>query len=110
MVLGGIEAIEKDQPIDANSVFINKIVSEINTFDLQLNKLGVFFKRNGLKGLSDDYNLDLKNLFDEVLSVGEVLSKIVSDENIEIGIRKYWVAKLTLIMPEIQDLPILRVY
>lgn len=107
LVLGGIEAIEKDQPIDANSVFINKIVSEINTFDLQLNKLGVFFKRNGLKGLSDDYNLDLKNLFDEVLSVGEVLSKIVSDENIEIGIRKYWVAKLTLIMPEIQDLPIL---
>ena len=107
LVLGGIEAIEKDESIETNSIFINKIVTDINTFNLQLDKLSVFYDRNGLKGLSEDYDHYLKDLFEENILIGEILNKIVSDENIEKTVKKYWIAKMTTIMPELEDLPIL---
>ncbi|MGY5351097.1 hypothetical protein ACXGQW_00750 [Wenyingzhuangia sp. IMCC45533] len=107
LVLGGIEAIENDKPIETNSVFITKIVSEINTFNLQLDKLHLFYNKNGLKGLSEDYEHYLQDLFEEKISVGEVLEKIVIDETIEKSVKKYWIAKMTTIMPESEDLPVL---
>ena len=43
----------------------------------------------------------------EEISVIELLSKIEQDDNLEITCKKYWVAKLTALLPEKEDLPIL---
>lgn len=107
ILLGGIEAIEKDVSINAQSVFIQKILNEIEGYEEQLTKNQKLFTKNGLKGLTQDYDEYFENLFDENISIGTILDKIIEDEKITIECKKYWVAKLTLIMPEPDDLPVL---
>ncbi|MDD7913147.1 hypothetical protein [Polaribacter ponticola] len=107
LVLGGIEAIEKDEPIDTDSIFIQKLLTEINTLSSQLDKLKKLYKKNGLNGLTEDYSQCFEDLFNENISIGEVLEKIIDDETIDNSSKKYWIAKLTTIMPESQDLHIL---
>lgn len=107
LVLGGIEAIEKDEPINIDSIFIQKLLAEINTLHSQLDKNKKLYEKNGLNGLSKDYNLYFENLFNENISIGEIMEKIMSDSNITDTCKKYWIAKLTTIMPESEDLHIL---
>lgn len=107
IVLGGIEAIEQDQYINSQTVFIQQIISDTNNFNNNLDKLENTFRKNGLNGLSQDYENELNDLFNEEISVIELLSKIEQDDNLEITCKKYWVAKLTALLPEKEDLPIL---
>ncbi len=107
IVLGGIEAIEQDQYIDAQSVFIQQIISDTENFNNNLEKLENTFRKSGLHGLSQDYEIDLFDLFNEKISVIEILSKIEQDDSLEFVCKKYWVAKLTALFPEKDDLPIL---
>ena len=107
IVLGGIEAIESNNPIESTSVFINNILNDVEKFNNELERVEGVYKRNGLHGLSEDYKTDFEQLFLENISISDVLQKIILDDTIELSDKKYWVAKLSLIMPEIQDLPIL---
>lgn len=107
IVLGGIEAIEQDQYIDAQSVFIQQIVAETDIFNNNLEKLEILCKKNGLNGLSHDYQNDFNNFFSEEITVIDLLTKIKQDENLDSTCKKYWVTKLTSLLPENEDLPIL---
>ncbi len=107
IVLGGIEALEKNTPIESNSVFIKKILEDIEKFNNELERVEGIYNKYGLHGLSEDYKNDFKLLFSESISVCDLLQKILEDDRIEFSDKKYWVAKLTLIMPENQDLPVL---
>ncbi len=107
IVLGGIEAIEQDQYIDSQSVFIQQIISDTNKFNDNLEKLENIFRKNGLNGLSQDYENDLNDFFSEEISVLELLTKIKQDESLENSCKKYWFAKLTSLLPEKEDLSIL---
>lgn len=109
IVLGGIEAIEKDVSVNTSSIFIQKVLKEINEYNLQLEKNQKLYKKNGLNGLSDDYTSLLENLFDENISIGPILEKLIKDDNISESCKKYWIAKLTTVMPEIEDCPVLAV-
>jgi hypothetical protein len=107
IVLGGIEAIESDNSIESSSVFVQQIITETQNLNDGLEKLEGVFNKNGLNGLSEDYEEDLKNLFHENSSVSEFISKITADELLILKTKKYWLAKLTSIMPEDDDLPAL---
>lgn len=107
IVLGGIEAIEQDQYIDAQSIFIQQIIIDTDLFNNNLEKLEILYKKNGLNGLSQDYENDFNDFFNEEISVIEILTKIKQDENLKNTCKKYWVAKLTSLLPEMEDLPIL---
>lgn len=107
MVLGGIEAIENDTPIEAKSIFISKTLNDINVFNNHLENVERVYRKNGLYGLDDKYKQEFENLFNENIALGELLQKILLDQNITESIKKYWLTKLTLIMPEMQDLPVL---
>jgi hypothetical protein len=107
IVLGGIEAIEQDEYIDAQSVFIKQIITETNLFNNNLEKLEILYKKNGLNGLSQDYENDFSYFFSELMSIIEILTKIKQDENLNKTCKKYWIAKLTSLLPEMEDLPIL---
>lgn len=107
IVLGGIEAIEQDQYIDTQSVFIQQIISETGIFNNNLEKLEILYRKNGLNGLSQDYENDFNDFFSEDISVIELLTKIKQDDNLDNTCKKYWVAKLTSLLPEKEDLPIL---
>lgn len=106
IVLGGIEAIENEKSISSSSVFIQKIIKETEKFQSNFDKLETLFNKNGLNGLSEDYESDLENLFSEDKTITQILSKIIKDENLDESCKKYWVGKLTSIMPEKDDLPI----
>lgn len=106
IVLGGIEAIEQDQYIDAQSVFIQQIIIDSGIFNNNLEKLEILYGKNGLNGLSQDYENDLNDFFSEEIAVIELLTKIKQDGNLNNTCKKYWVAKLTSLMPEKEDLPI----
>ncbi|MDG4715430.1 hypothetical protein [Winogradskyella marincola] len=107
IVLGGIEAMENNTPIESTSVFISKILKDIEKFNNELEHIEKIYQKNGLHGLSEDYDNEFRLLFSESISISDLLQKILEDDSIELSNRKYWVAKLTLIMPEKQDLPIL---
>ncbi|WP_348800417.1 hypothetical protein [Flavobacterium adhaerens] len=107
IVLGGIEAIEQDQYIDAQSVFIQQIISDTNTFNENLERLENLYRKNGLNGLNQDYENDLNDFFREEISIIELLTKIKQDESLDNTCKKYWVAKLTSLLPEKDDFPIL---
>lgn len=107
IVLGGIEAIESDNFIESNSVFVQKIIVETEQLSNELEKLEAVFKKNGLNGLSNEYEEDLTNLFSESITNSELMGKIIEDPLISLDSKKYWIAKLTKIMPEEIDLPIL---
>lgn len=107
IVIAGIEAIEQEKYIEKDSVFIEPIISETVTFNNNLEKLENVYKKNGLNGLTQDYENDLNDLFSEETSLIDILTKIIHDVNLETTCKKYWVAKLTALMPEKQDLPIL---
>jgi hypothetical protein len=107
IVLGGIEAIEQDEYINAQSVFIKQIITETNLFNNNLEKLEILYKKNGLNGLSQDYENDFSYFFSELMSIIEILTKIKQDENLNKTCKKYWIAKLTSLLPEMEDLPIL---
>lgn len=109
LVLGGIEAIEKDASIDTKSIFVTKLLKDINDYNSQLEKNQKLYSKNGLNGLSDDYAPLFEDLFEENISIGVLLEKLIIDEQIAENCKKYWIAKLTKIMPEIQDLPVLAV-
>ncbi|EIA07449.1 hypothetical protein [Flavobacterium frigoris] len=106
IVLGGIEAIENEKYIESNSVFIQQIISETETFISNIDKLESVYKKNGLNGLTDDYENDLEELFLEEKSISELLAKLLQDESVSDSCKKHWVAKLTSLMPEKDDLPI----
>ncbi len=107
IVLGGIEAIEADNSIESSSVFVQQIITETQQLNEGIEKLESVYDKNGFNGLSDDYEEDLENLFHENTSISELISKITADESIELKTKKYWLAKLTTIMPEDDDLPAL---
>jgi hypothetical protein len=107
IVLGGIEALENNTPIESTSVFINNIFEDVERFNNELERVEGVYKKNGLHGLSDDYKIEFEQLFSENISISDLLQKIFGDDAIKLSDKKYWVAKLTLIMPEIQDLPLL---
>jgi hypothetical protein len=107
IVLGGIEAIENEKYIDSNSVFIQQIISETDAFNNNLDKLESIYKKNGLNGLTDAYQIELEGLFLEETSITELLTKLQNDQNLSDTCKKYWVAKITSLMPEKEDLPIL---
>lgn len=107
IVLGGIEALENNKSVESSSVFINNILKDVVRFSNELECVERVCKKNGLHGLSEDYRNDLDQLFLENISVSEVLHKILENNLIKLSDKKYWVAKLTLIMPENMDLPIL---
>jgi hypothetical protein len=106
-VLVGIESIENDRPIDVNSVLISKIIEDVGKFNNELENVERVYSKNGLNGLTNDYEQDFSNLFSENITIGMILQKILNDENLQLTTKKYWVAKLSLIMPDFQDLPIL---
>ncbi|MCU4166685.1 hypothetical protein [Carboxylicivirga caseinilyticus] len=105
IILGGIEAIENEQYIDSDSVFIQPILSETESFNNNLEKLEKVYHKNGLNGLPEDYKEELEELFTEDKSVSDVLIRVLNDENISSKSKRYWVSKLTSIMPEKDDLP-----
>ena len=107
VVLGGIEAIQKEEYISSDSIFIKKILNEIDNFNSQLEKLQKLFEKNGLQGLPEEYLSYFDDLFNENNSIGVLLQKIIDDDELIQKTKKYWIAKLTIIMPEIEDLPIL---
>lgn len=107
IVLAGIEAIEQEKYIEKESLFIQPIIAETEMFNNNLEKLENVYKKNGLNGLTQDYENDLNDLFSEETSLIDLLTKIRNDDNLEGSCKKYWMAKLTAIMPEKQDLPIL---
>ncbi|WP_339713000.1 hypothetical protein [uncultured Kriegella sp.] len=109
LVLGGIEAIEKDESISTDSIFIQKILKDINNLNSQLEKFEKLYQKNGLNGLTDSYIPFLNDLFEESISVGPILEKLIKDDDVEENSIRYWIAKLTTIMPEIEDFPILSV-
>jgi len=106
MVLGGIESIEHDKPIEADSIFIQQTINETETFNTNIEKIEKTFEKTGLYGLTDSYEADLRDFFSEKKSISELLLKILDDENLTDTCRKYWVGKLTTIMPEKEDLPV----
>lgn len=106
IVLGGIEAIENDKYIEANSVFIKQIISETEIFNNNIEKLESLYKKNGLNGLTDDYENELGQLFIEEKSISELIAKLLIDDSLTDSCRKYWIGKLTSLMPEKDDLPI----
>ena len=106
IVLGGIEAIQNDKAISSTSVFVQKILKETEKFQNNFDKLESIFQKNGLNGLTEEYESDLENLFNEDKTISQLLSKIMEDENLEESCKRYWIAKLTSIMPEKDDLPI----
>jgi hypothetical protein len=107
IVLGGIEAIETDNSIESNSVFVQQIIEETEQLRNGLDKLEGVFEKNGLNGLSKNYEADLQNLFGENISISELIGKILEDGSILLKSKKYWLAKLSSIMPETYDLPAL---
>ena len=107
IVLGGIEAIEQEKYIESNSIFIQQIISDTEMFNNNLDKLESVYRKNGLNGLTPDYENDLNDFFSEDISVIDILTKIQQDENLNITCKKCWVAKLTSLMPEKEDFPIL---
>lgn len=107
IVLGGIEAIEHDQYIDAQSIFIQQIIADTITLHSNLEKIEKLYRKNGLNGLSKDYENDLNDFFCEEISAIEILTKIKKDENLDLVCKKYWIAKLTSVLPDMEDLPIL---
>lgn len=106
IVLGGIEAIEQDKYIDAQSVFIQQIIAETIVINNNLEKLELLHRKIGLNGLTQDYENDLNEFFNEELSIIEILTKIIEDQYLDSACKKYWVAKLTYLLPEREDLPI----
>jgi hypothetical protein len=107
LVLGGIESIENDKPIDASSILISKILEDVEKFNNELEIVERVYSKNGLYGLTIEYAQDFINLFNENISIGTLIQKILDDPNVQLNTKKYWIAKLTLIMPDFQDLPIL---
>jgi len=81
-------------------VFIQPIIAETETFNNNLEKLENVYKKNGLNGLTQEYENDLNDLFSEETSLIDLLTKITQDVNLETNCKKYWVAKLTSLMPE----------
>jgi hypothetical protein len=106
IVLGGIEAIENDVFVESTSVFIQQILNETEVYKGNLEKLENVYKKNGLNGLSENYENDLEELFSEDLSLSELLAKILKDDSLEQVCKKHWVFKLASIMPEKDDLPV----
>ncbi len=107
IVLSGIDAILQEKYIESNSILIEQIISDIDLFNNNLEKLESVYRKNGLNGLTPDYENDLNDFFSEDISVIDILTKIQHDENINFSCKKYWIAKLTSLMPEKEDLPIL---
>lgn len=107
IVLGGVEAIETDNSIESNSVFVQQIINETEHFGEGLEKLERVYRKSGLNGLSDEYTEDLENLFSEDIPISQLLNKIIKDEVLPLGRKKYWTSKLTSIKPEEDDLPVL---
>lgn len=107
LVLAGIESIENDRPIEANSILISKILEDVEKFNNELEIVERVYSKNGLYGLTNEFEQDFSNLFNENITIGILLQKILDDENVPLTIKKYWIAKLTLIMPDFQDLPTL---
>lgn len=107
IILGGIEAIESDNFIESTSVFVQKIIEETDQLNNELERLEAVYKKNGLNGLSEEYEEDMSNLFEENIIISELMEKIIDDSQIAIETKRYWISKLTKIMPEKSDLPIL---
>lgn len=103
----GIESIETNKPVDSNIGFISAILKDVEKFSNELEKVERVYAKNGLNGLGSDFEIDFTNLFSEKITIGVLLHKILIDENVSVLSKKYWVAKLTPILPEAQDLPIL---
>lgn len=76
-------------------------------FNQNLERLENNYLKNGLNGLSQEYTNDLDSFFSEDLSLIDLLTKIKEDVNIEVRCKKYWVSKLTSLLPERDDFPIL---
>lgn len=106
-VITGIEAIEQEKYIENDFSFIQQIVTETESFSNNLEKLEKFYQKYGLNGLTTDYENELNDIFSEETSLNILLSKIYHDDKIEASSKRYWVAKLAVLMPEKQDLPIL---
>ncbi|WP_099369401.1 hypothetical protein [Sphingobacterium sp. 1.A.5] len=106
-VIKGIEAIEKDEFLDSNSIFIQQILSEQELIVENWDKLQSIYEKNGLNGLSEDYNTDLTDLFNEELPISIVIDKILKDDNLEVKTKKYWIAKLSSLYVENDDMPVL---
>jgi hypothetical protein len=106
MVLGGIEAIENEKSIAADSVFIEPIIKETLLLTTNIDKIEAVYQKNGLYGLPEEYKTDLEGFFSEQLSLSDLLTKLLEDTTLSETCKKYWIAKLTTIMPEKEDLPI----
>lgn len=105
IILAGIDTIEKDTAIDANSIFVKNIITEIKTYENNLDLIERIYNKNGLNGLPREYESEFEDFFNGEKSITELISKILEEES-GTNCKKYWITKLTSIMPEIEDLPL----
>ncbi|MCG2610136.1 hypothetical protein LZZ90_01295 [Flavobacterium sp. SM15] len=106
IILAGIDTLEKDTAIDANSIFVKNIIFEIVTYANNFDVLERLYNKNGLNGLPEEYKSEFDDFFNGEKSITELISKILEEKELDSSCKKYWIAKLTSIMPEIEDLPL----
>lgn len=104
IAINGIEKIEKNEAININDTYYAQIIDDRNKFTLYLEKFEKTYKAKKYNELPAEYNDLIQDMFEEKIHVGEILALIIDDINLSLEQRRYWVAQLTQVMPEKEDL------
>ena len=104
IAINGIEKIEKNEAININDSYYEQIIDDRNKFTVYLEKFEKTYKTKKYNELPEGYNDLIQDMFDEKIHVGEILALIIDDVNLSLEQRRYWVAQLTQVMPEKEDL------
>lgn len=107
IVIDGLESIKNGKVVDTHSSFYNNLLVQSRKFEEYLDTFCKAYSKNKNYELKGDYIDFLNHLFEEEIYVSVLLKKIISDNNLSIESKKYWVSQLSQVMPTLDDLPTL---
>lgn len=106
-IISGIDAILNDKTIDTSINYYATINSDIELLSSNLDKLRSFPNGKIKHLLPEEYAPFLQSLFKQESDQLELIRKILDDKELSLETRKYWLFKLTSILPWNEDIELL---
>ncbi len=102
-IIPGIEALENDSAFQIVGTPYSSIIQEIETYSKSLEKFQIIYERQPKHDLPEEYQELINDTLEEEIPISVLISKIDNDENLKLEAKRYWLGKLTLVMPSIDD-------
>lgn len=106
-IIPGIDAIENDLAFDIKGTPFESIVQEIETYSKSLEKFQKIYEKQPKHNLPQEYQELINDTFDDEIPISRLITRINQDENLGLEAKRYWLGKLTLVMPQADDIKVL---